>query len=46
MRAVGEEAAGLGLPVVLEGSGTARAQAPLPGSVLLPGERVRVEFKR
>ena len=46
MRAVGEEAAALGLPVVFDGSGTASAQAPTPGSILHPGERVRVEFKR
>ncbi len=46
MRAVVEEAAALGLPVLFDGSGTARVQAPVPGSVLRPGERIRVEFKR
>ncbi len=46
MRAVVEEAAALGLPVSLDGSGIARAQYPPAGSALHEGERVRVEFAR
>jgi cell division protein FtsI (penicillin-binding protein 3) len=46
MRAVVEEASAIGLPVLLDGSGIARAQIPPPGSVLPAGERVRVEFAR
>jgi cell division protein FtsI (penicillin-binding protein 3) len=46
MRAVAEEASAIGLPVLLDGSGIARAQIPPPGSVLPAGERVRVEFAR
>ncbi len=46
MRAVVEEASAMGLPVLLDGSGIARAQFPPPGSVLPAGERVRVEFAR
>jgi cell division protein FtsI (penicillin-binding protein 3) len=46
MRAVVEEAASMGLPVLLDGNGTARGQAPPPGSVLHEGERVRVQFAR
>ena len=46
MRAVVEEAAALGLPVSLDGSGIARQQFPLPGSALREGERVRIEFAR
>ncbi|HUJ23556.1 MAG TPA: penicillin-binding protein [Bryobacteraceae bacterium] len=46
MRAVVEEAAAMGLPVLLDGSGVARGQLPQPGSVLHPGERVRVQFAR
>jgi cell division protein FtsI (penicillin-binding protein 3) len=46
MRAVVEEASAIGLPVLLDGSGVARAQIPAPGSVLHAGERVRVQFAR
>jgi cell division protein FtsI (penicillin-binding protein 3) len=46
MRAVVEQASAMGLPVLLDGSGIARAQIPAPGSVLPAGERVRVEFAR
>ena len=46
MRAVLAEAAREGLVVVADGSGTARAQVPLPGSVLREGERIRVRFTR
>jgi len=46
MRAVVEEASAIGLPVLLDGSGVARAQIPAPGTVLHAGERVRVQFAR
>jgi hypothetical protein len=46
MRAVVEQASAMGLPVLLDGSGIARAQIPAPGRVLPAGERVRVEFAR
>ena len=46
MRAVVAEAAAMGLPVVVDGSGTARLQIPAPGSVLERGERIRVQFAR
>jgi cell division protein FtsI (penicillin-binding protein 3) len=46
MRAVVEQASAIGVPVLLGGSGIARAQIPAPGSVLPAGERVRVEFAR
>jgi cell division protein FtsI (penicillin-binding protein 3) len=46
VRAVVEEAAAMGLPVVVDGSGTARGQIPLAGSVLEKGERIRVQFAR
>jgi membrane peptidoglycan carboxypeptidase len=46
MRSVMEESAAIGLRVDLVGSGLARAQIPAPGSVLTPGERVRVHFAR
>jgi len=46
MRAVVQEAAALGLPVSLDGSGIARQQFPSPGRVLREGERVRVQFAR
>lgn len=45
VRAVVEESLATGVPVDVVGSGIARAQAPLPGSVLNPGERVRVQFQ-
>jgi cell division protein FtsI (penicillin-binding protein 3) len=46
MRAVAEEASALGLTVLLDGSGIARAQHPLPGARLRDGERIRVQFAR
>jgi cell division protein FtsI (penicillin-binding protein 3) len=46
MRAVVEEASEKGLSVLLDGSGVARMQQPPPGSVLHPGERIRVQFAR
>jgi cell division protein FtsI (penicillin-binding protein 3) len=46
MRAVAEEATAMRLPVLLNGSGIARGQAPPAGSVLHDGERVRVIFAR
>lgn len=46
VRAVIEESSAMGLKVEFTGNGIARAQAPPPGSVLSPGERVRVEFAR
>ena len=46
MRAVVEEASAQGFPVMLNGSGIARMQEPPPGSVLRPGERIRVQFAR
>jgi membrane peptidoglycan carboxypeptidase len=46
MRAVVEEASAQGFSVLLDGSGIARVQQPPPGSVLRPGERIRVQFAR
>jgi cell division protein FtsI (penicillin-binding protein 3) len=46
MRVVVEEASAMGLPVLLDGSGVARAQMPPAGSVLHDGERIRVQFAR
>ena len=46
MRAVVEEASAQGFSVLLDGSGIARMQQPPPGSVLRPGERIRVQFAR
>jgi cell division protein FtsI (penicillin-binding protein 3) len=46
MRVVVEEASAMGLPVLLDGSGIARAQMPPAGSVLHDGERIRVQFAR
>jgi cell division protein FtsI (penicillin-binding protein 3) len=46
MRAVLAEAARQGLAVIADGSGTARAQIPPPGSALHEGERIRVRFAR
>jgi len=46
MRAVVQEAAALGLPVSLNGSGIARQQFPSAGTALHGGERVRVQFAR
>jgi hypothetical protein len=46
MRAVLAEATALGLPVIPDGSGRARAQYPAAGAVLHAGERVKVQFAR
>jgi hypothetical protein len=46
MRAVLAEAAAKGITVLPDGSGTARAQTPPPGSRLHEGERIRVQFAR
>jgi cell division protein FtsI (penicillin-binding protein 3) len=46
MRAVVAEAAALGLPLSMGGSGIARAQFPPAGSPLREGDRVRVRFAR
>jgi cell division protein FtsI (penicillin-binding protein 3) len=45
VRAVLEQALAAGLTVDVIGSGLARAQWPVAGSVLGPGERVRVQFQ-
>jgi cell division protein FtsI (penicillin-binding protein 3) len=45
-RAVVAESTALGVTVELAGTGIARAQDPLPGEILRPGERVRVQFTR
>ncbi len=45
VRAVVEESLADGVPVDVIGSGIARGQAPAPGAVLNPGERVRVLFR-
>jgi cell division protein FtsI (penicillin-binding protein 3) len=46
MRFVVEESAANGIDVMIEGSGVARAQAPLPGSPLRQGEQIRIVFAR
>jgi hypothetical protein len=46
MRDVVEEASADGLNVMVEGSGVARAQLPLPGKPLRRGERIRIVFAR
>jgi cell division protein FtsI (penicillin-binding protein 3) len=46
MRDVIQSAADSGMQVELIGHGVARAQAPLPGTMLPPGEKVRVVFAR
>ncbi len=46
LRDVVETSSAAGVPVDVVGRGTARAQAPPPGSLLAPGERVRVHFAR
>jgi len=46
VRAVMEQAAALGLPVILDGKGRARVQAPAAGAVLPPGESIRIQFVR
>ena len=46
MQAVAERAAADGIQVMLEGSGIARAQMPLPGTPMRQGARVRIVFAR
>ena len=46
MRSVVEEASAEGIEVMIEGSGMARAQLPLPGALLHRGERIRIVFTR
>jgi hypothetical protein len=46
MRAVLAQSSALGLRVEIAGTGIARGQEPAPGSILRPGERVRVQFAR
>jgi cell division protein FtsI (penicillin-binding protein 3) len=46
MRDVVEEASASGIDVMIEGSGVARAQLPLPGSPLRQGEQIRIVFTR
>ena len=46
MRSVVEESAASGIDVMIEGSGVARAQVPLPGSPLRRGEQIRIVFAR
>jgi cell division protein FtsI (penicillin-binding protein 3) len=41
-----EEASADGIEVMIEGSGVARAQLPLPGTPLRQGERIRIVFAR
>ena len=45
-RQVMEESSALGVPVEIAGTGIARRQEPAPGSVLSPGERIKVRFAR
>jgi cell division protein FtsI (penicillin-binding protein 3) len=46
MQFVVEESAADGIEVMIEGSGVARAQVPLPGSPLRQGEQIRIVFTR
>jgi hypothetical protein len=46
MRDVVEETSASGMEVMIEGSGVARAQVPLPGSPLRQGEQIRIVFTR
>jgi len=46
VRHVIEQAAALGIPVEFSGSGIARAQVPVPGTILPSGQPVRVQFGR
>ncbi len=46
LRTVLQESAAQGLQVEVLGTGLARAQEPLPGAILQPGARVRVQFAR
>jgi hypothetical protein len=44
LRGVAQEAAADGIPVVFQGHGVARAQAPPAGGMLASGQKVRVQF--
>jgi hypothetical protein len=46
LRDVMETASSEGIEVMIEGSGLARAQLPLPGQPLRRGERIRIVFAR
>jgi cell division protein FtsI (penicillin-binding protein 3) len=46
LRTVLQESSALGLPVEISGQGIARRQVPPAGSILPPGERIRVQFVR
>jgi cell division protein FtsI (penicillin-binding protein 3) len=46
LRAVAEEATAAGIDVEYSGKGIARDQVPVPGSILAPGESVRVLLSR
>jgi cell division protein FtsI (penicillin-binding protein 3) len=46
MRDVVEESSASGIDVMIEGSGVARAQVPLPGSPLRQGQQIRIVFTR
>lgn len=46
LRGVLERSSETGLPVDVQGQGIARAQDPLPGTVLAPGARIRVMLAR
>jgi hypothetical protein len=46
MSSVVEEASADGIELTIEGSGVARAQLPLPGQPMRPGERIRIVFAR
>ncbi len=46
MRDVVEESSATGIDVMIEGSGVARAQVPLPGSPLRRGQQIRIVFTR
>jgi hypothetical protein len=41
-----EESSANGIIVMIEGSGVARAQVPLPGTPLRQGEQIRIVFTR
>lgn len=46
VREVITRASEAGLPLLVQGSGIARAQAPAPGSILIDGRKIRVQFRR
>lgn len=46
VRQVMTKASETGIPVLVEGTGIARAQLPAPGSILMDGSRIRVQFRR